>query len=93
VKQAHAANPLADSMDATGGFVPDCCLRTLCQNAAKQEIKMIELRRFKLPVATPKLSAFDFERASLALLAQHKRRCVNGFRSRTIVQQGLKHHG
>ena len=54
---------------------------------------MIQLRRFKLPVATRRPNAFDFERASLALLEQHQRRCANGTRSRIVVQQGVKQHG
>jgi len=33
---------------------------------------MIELRRFKLPMAKRQTIAYDFERASVALLARHK---------------------
>ncbi len=35
---------------------------------------MIKLKRFQLPVAKCRTTAFDFERASLALLARHQHR-------------------
>ena len=38
---------------------------------------MIELRRFKLPLARRQAIAYDFERASVALLARHKCRRTN----------------
>jgi hypothetical protein len=75
--------------------------------AAKQEIKMIELQRFQLPLATGRSNTFDFERASLALLAKHKHRRVGAdslkvtsewrdpaiFRRDSIGQQGAHQHG
>ena len=68
---------------------------------------MIELGRFQLPLTTRRSNAFDFERASLALLAKHQSRGAVGSRRRTasewrepmpphsisIVQQGVNHHG
>ena len=42
-------------------------------NAAKQEILMKELRKFSLLAATPRPQVFDFERASLVLLAGKQR--------------------
>ena len=68
---------------------------------------MIELRQFKLPLTTRRPNAFDFERASLALLAKHQSPGAVGPRRRTasalhepmpphsisIVQQGVNQHG
>ena len=68
---------------------------------------MIELRRFQLPLATRKSNAFDFERASLTLMAKHQHhgavvvRAAKASvwldpappRSKTDVQQGVNHHG
>jgi hypothetical protein len=48
----------------------------ILSNAAKQEINMIELKRFQLSLATNQSNAFDFERASLALLSMHQHRRV-----------------
>ena len=76
-------------------------------NAAKQEIKMIELKRFQLPVATCQSNAFDFERASLALLSMHQTHRVTvrslpvhsewrdpvPYRCDTLVQQGVHRNG
>jgi hypothetical protein len=76
-------------------------------NAAKQEIKMIELKRFQLPLATNQSNAFDFERASLALLSMHQHHRVTvrhlpvrsewrdpvPFRCDTLVQQGEHRNG
>jgi hypothetical protein len=75
-------------------------------NAAKQEIKMIELKRFQLPLATRQSNAFDFERASLTLLSKHKHcgtvaiglpmtpewRDPANFRCENIDQQGAHHY-
>jgi hypothetical protein len=68
---------------------------------------MIELQRFQLPLATVRSNTFDFERASLALLAKHKHSRVGVdslkvtsewrepaiFRHDSIGQQGAHHHG
>ena len=68
---------------------------------------MIELKRFKLPLASGRSNTFDFERASLALLATHKYRPVGTlnlkvtteclepaiFRLDSIGQQGAHQHG
>ena len=68
---------------------------------------MIELQRFQLPLATGRSNTFDFERASLALLAKHKHRRVSTdnlkvtrewcapatFRRDSIAQQGAHQHG
>lgn len=68
---------------------------------------MIELKRFQLPVATCQSNAFDFERASLALLYIHQHRRVTvrslpvhsewrdpvPFRCDTLVQQGEHRNG
>ncbi len=75
--------------------------------AAKQEIKMIELKRFQLPLATCRSNPFDFERASLALLAKHKQRSTTNdgmpmagewrdpavFRRDSMGRKGAHHHG
>ena len=75
--------------------------------AAKQEIRMIKLRKFQLPASTGKSSAFDFERASLALLTRHQHpwtkadslpvprssRDSAAFLCKTIGEQGANHHG
>ena len=68
---------------------------------------MIELKRFQLPVATCQSNAFDFERASLALLSMHQHRRVTvqslpvhsewrdplPLRCDTLVQQGDHRNG
>ena len=68
---------------------------------------MIELRRFKLPLAKRQFIAYDFERASVALLAQHKCRKPNeasvtlarewsdpaALRMDCMSGQGGTHHG
>ena len=68
---------------------------------------MIELQRFQLPLTTGRSNMFDFERASLALLAKHKHRRVGAyslkvssewrepaiFRRDSIAQQGAQQHG
>ena len=68
---------------------------------------MIELQRFQLSLATGRSNTFDFERASLALLAKHKHRRVGAdslkvtsewrdpaiFRRDSIGQQGAHQHG
>ena len=68
---------------------------------------MIELKRFQLPLATGRSNTFDFERASLALLAKRKHRRVDAdnskvtrewcapatFRPHSIAQQGAHQHG
>ena len=75
--------------------------------AAKQEIRMIELRKFQLPASTGRSSAFDFERASLSLLTRHQHRRTKAdslpvprsssdsaaFLCETIDEQGANHHG
>jgi hypothetical protein len=76
-------------------------------NAAKPEITMIELKRFQPPPAKCLSSAFDFERASLALLAARQHRGTNTrslsmasewrdpatFRWDNHPQSGGRHHG
>ncbi len=76
-------------------------------NAAKQEINMIKLKRFQLPVATCESTTFDFERASLALLARHQHRRVSVlslptsgewrdpliFRVNAVTQRGVHRNG
>ena len=68
---------------------------------------MIELKRFKLPSAEGRSNAFDFERASVALLAKHKHKRGGTdslkvpsewcdpviFRRDSIGQQGAHQHG
>ena len=68
---------------------------------------MIELKRFQLPLATNQSNAFDFERASLALLSMHQHHRVSvsclpvrsewrdsvPFRCDTLVQQGVHRNG
>ena len=75
--------------------------------AAKQEIRMIELRKFQLPASAGRSRAFDFERASLALLTRHQHRRTKAdslpvrrfsrdpgsFLCDTIGEQGANHHG
>ncbi len=95
----HAANGRGDLFQIAA---PD-----ITSKAAKQEIRMIEIKRFQLPLATGRSNAFDFERASVALLAKHKHKRggtdslkVTGewcdpmiFRRDGIVQQGAHQHG
>ena len=68
---------------------------------------MIELRRFKLPLAKRQTIAYDFERASVALFARHKCRKPNeaivalahewsdpvALRMDCMSGQGGTHHG
>jgi hypothetical protein len=68
---------------------------------------MIELKRFQLPLATCRTNKFDFERASLALLAKHRNASVVAdnlqlttewydptiFWHENIGSQGAHHHG
>ena len=68
---------------------------------------MIELKRFQLPLAMGRSNVFDFERASVDLLAKHKHRRVGVdslkvtsewrdpeiFRRDSIGQQGAHQHG
>jgi hypothetical protein len=75
-------------------------------NAAKPEIMMIELKRFQRQLATCQ-PTFNFERASVALLARHQRRnaCAHdlpmisewrdppAFRCNFVAQRGVSHHG
>jgi hypothetical protein len=42
-------------------------------NAAKQEIRMIELKKFQLRLVKSTFSAFNFEQASLALMTRYQR--------------------
>jgi hypothetical protein len=76
-------------------------------NTAKPEITMIELKRFQPPSAKCLSSAFDFERASLALLAARQHRGTPTaslslasewrdpatFRRHNLSQSGGQHHG
>ena len=68
---------------------------------------MIELKQFKLPLAECRSKTFDFERASLNLLAKHKPRRLDKdsfpiadgwydeakFQRHGMGQQGAHHHG
>ena len=68
---------------------------------------MIELKRFQLTLATSQSNAFDFERASVALLSMHQHHRVTvrslpvrsewrdplPFRGDTLVQQGVHRNG
>jgi hypothetical protein len=68
---------------------------------------MIELRRFQHSLATGRSKAFDFERASLILLAKLQNHGAIAIsyarpgdrfdpcppRSKAIVQQGVNHYG
>lgn len=68
---------------------------------------MIELKQFRLGAVASQSNAFDFERASVALLARHKpHRTVAAsvvlpldwrepvsFRGTAAAQQGAHHHG
>jgi hypothetical protein len=77
------------------------------QTAAKQEIKMIEIEELSIRLAACRSSAFDFERASVILLAKHKHKYLDIAGSLTTVehieqmacccdrigQQGVHRHG
>ena len=68
---------------------------------------MIELKQFRLGAVAPQSNAFDFERASVALLARYKPnrataasgvlarewRDLLNFRGNATVQQGVQDHG
>ena len=68
---------------------------------------MIELKRFQLPFAKCRSITFDFERASLDLLAKHKHRRLDKdslpmaggwhdeatFQRHSMGLQGAHHHG
>ena len=68
---------------------------------------MIELKRFQLPLAKCPSKTFDFERASLDLLAKHQHRRLDKdslpmsggwhdvatFQRHSMVLQGAHHHG
>jgi hypothetical protein len=68
---------------------------------------MIEKRRFQLSFATSRSKAFDFERASLDMLAKHKHQGASAYGSpspckrldlippmgKVILSQGVNHNG